>query len=111
MKTVIRIAIVMVIMCMASVSFAAGENCFSITGSAWGKHCDADPSSLELTVKNICDKKMNLNFCIEQEGGVWDCKGVQAVNEGAEATFSSCKNTGNYKLTACEDDIEDCKQK
>ena len=77
--------------------------------SAWGKYCDGDSSSLELTVQNTCIEPMSLLYCFEQEGGGWDCSVAENIGVEEMAIIHSCKNTGNYRLTACEY-LSDCKQ-
>lgn len=90
-------------------SDAEARECFKILGSGWGKHCNGDTSSLELTVQNMCVEPMSLLYCFEQEGGGWDCKIAENIGVKATATVFSCKNTGNYRLIACEH-LRDCKQ-
>lgn len=87
----------------------AEEQCFAVAGSAWGGYCEGDTSSLELMVKNICPQPMALLYCFEQEGGAWDCQILSRVSAGETATVHSCKNTGKYKLIACEDTY-DCER-
>ena len=94
---------------VAPLAVGAANDCFKVVASQWGKHCDGDPSSLELTVKNTCNDAMSLLYCLEQEGGAWDCQIMQDIKKDAEVTVHSCKNTGNYEFTACLDTY-DCQQ-
>ena len=87
----------------------ANNACFIVTDSQWGKQCNEDPNSLELTVKNTCDKKMSLLYCMDQEGGAKVCKVMEDVEGGASIKISACKATGSYDFTGCER-AYDCKQ-
>ncbi len=87
----------------------ADEACFQVTGSQWGTSCNEDPDSLELTVQNVCDKKMTLLYCLSQDGGKKVCKVKENVQGKASIKISACKATGSYDFTGCER-AYDCKQ-
>ena len=88
---------------------AAKKDCFSITSSDW-KLCGEKKQGLILKLQNVCVETMQLQLCIEKEGGEWDCKWFREVKKEAAVEMESCDNTGNYKISACED-IDDCKRK
>ena len=87
----------------------ANDACFTVIDSQWGKGCSEDPSSLELTVQNICKEKMTLLYCLGQEGGAKDCKIRENVQGKASFKISACKATGSYDFTGCQR-AYDCKQ-
>ena len=87
----------------------ADEACFNVTESQWGKGCSDDPSSLELTVQNICKETMTLLYCLGQEGGAKDCKVKENIEGKASFKISACKATGSYEFTGCQSGY-DCKQ-
>jgi len=90
---------------------AAKKDCFSVLKSDW-KICDEanKKQGLVLMLKNICVETMQLQACIEKEGGEWDCQWFRDIKKESELEVSSCDNTGSYKLNACED-IRDCEEK
>ncbi len=87
----------------------ANEACFQVTDSAWGTKCDGDPNSLELTVKNTCDKKMALLSCMDRTDSKRSCSVRGDIEGGANVKIFTCNANGNYKLIGCERTY-DCKQ-
>lgn len=110
-------AIAFTVLCLMSallfpaVVGAAEKDCFTLVANEW-KICkpDSKKQGLVLKVKNICVETMQLKLCIEKEGGEWDCKWFREIKKESEVEMTSCDNTGNYKIIACED-IDDCKRK
>jgi hypothetical protein len=88
---------------------AGDDACFQVQASQWGKSCGEDPSALEITLKNVCSKKMSLIYCLDQEGGKRDCRIKANISGGDLFKVSACKATGNYEFTACEK-TRDCKK-
>jgi hypothetical protein len=88
---------------------AATKDCFSITSSEW-KLCGEKKQALVLKLKNVCVETMQLKLCIEKEGGEWDCKWFREIKKETDVEMESCDNTGNYRISACED-IDDCPDK
>ena len=88
----------------------ANEACFIVTDSQWGKGCDGDPNSLQLTVQNNCDKKMSLLYCLAREGNKKLCHVKENMEAKASLVISACNATGTYEFTGCEK-AYDCKQK
>ncbi len=87
----------------------ASDACFIVTDSQWGKSCDGDPNSLELTIKNTCDKKMALLSCMDHTDSKKSCSVRGDIEGGANVKIFTCNANGNYKLIGCERTY-DCKQ-
>jgi len=108
-------AIALTVLCLLAAALlpalaeAAKKDCFSIANSDW-KICKEKKQGLVLKLTNVCVETMQLQVCIEKEGGEWDCKWFRDIKKGQEVDVTSCDNTGSYKLNACED-IDDCEDK
>ena len=111
MKRAIALAILCLLAAalLPAMSEAAKKDCFRVTNSEW-KICGEKKQGLVLKLTNDCVETMQLQTCIEKEGGEWDCQWFRDIKKGNEVDVASCDNTGGYKLNACED-IDDCEEK
>lgn len=86
---------------------AWAEDCIRVSGHEWGKHCNADPVSLEVMLRNYCAKTVAVSACLGAADGKWKCALKEKVAEGEEFPLWACNATGNYKIKAC-DKPDDC---
>jgi len=111
MKKAIALTVLSLLMAalLPALAGAAMKECFSVTGSDW-KICGENKQGLVLKLKNMCVETMQLQLCLEKDGGEWDCRWFREVEKEAELEMESCGNTGNYKIISCED-LDDCNRK
>ena len=88
----------------------ANEACFTVIDSQWGKGCNEDdPNSLQLTVKNTCDKKMTLLYCMDRGANRKHCQVKENMEAKASLVISACNASGSYEFIGCER-ARDCKK-